>query len=64
MNVDRVIGIVALACLAGFLAVLGSFVTEPPLIVVLVLGVLMAGYDFWLELFGRKPENRNNNQSG
>jgi hypothetical protein len=54
---DKVVGLIALACFIGFLSVLGSFVKEPALIVVLVLGVLMAGYDFWIELFRREPRD-------
>lgn len=61
---DRIVGIVSLACLIGFLAVLGSFVKEPPLIAVLVLGVLMASYDFWLELFSAKPKNGDGSEPG
>jgi len=61
---DRIIGIISLACLTGFLAVLGSFVREPPLIAVLVLGVIMASYDFWLELFVAKPKNGGGSEPG
>lgn len=50
-RLDRILGIVALASLAAFLYILGSYVREPDLIIMLVIGVAMAGYDFWLELF-------------
>ncbi len=53
---DRILGILALAALIIFLYILGSFVLEPDLIVVIVIGILMACYDFWIELFATKPK--------
>jgi len=53
---DRYLGIAALISLAIFLYILGTFVREPDLIIVLVIGVVMAVYDFWLELFRGKAK--------
>ena len=44
---DAVLSIIALAGFAAFLFVLGWWVREPDLIVVLVIGVVLAAYDFW-----------------
>ena len=60
---DRILGILALAALVAFLYVLGSFVLEPDLIIVIVIGILMACYDFWIELFATKPKNENGDES-
>lgn len=62
--VDRILGVLALAALIAFLYILGSFVLEPDLIIIIVIGVLMACYDFWLELFAAKPKNGDGNPSG
>ena len=56
-GLDKTLGIVSLACLAAFLYVLGSYALEPDLIIILVIGMVMAAYDFWIELFARKPDN-------
>jgi hypothetical protein len=56
-GLDKTLGIVSLVCLGAFLYVLGSYALEPDLIIILVIGTVMAGYDFWLELFARKPDN-------
>ena len=61
---DRILGVLALAALIGFLYILGSFVLEPDLIIVIVIGILMACYDFWLELFAARSKNGNGKQSG
>ena len=60
---DRILGILALAALIIFLYILGSFVLEPDLIVVIVIGILMACYDFWIELFATKPKNEIDDES-
>lgn len=44
---DAILSIVALAGFVAFLFVLGWWVREPDLIVVLVIGALLAAYDFW-----------------
>lgn len=44
--IDTILAIMALAGFAGFLAVIGAFVPEPALIIVMVISFLMAAYDF------------------
>jgi hypothetical protein len=44
---DAILSVIALAGFVAFLFVLGWWVREPDLFVVLVIGVLMAAYDFW-----------------
>ena len=63
-GMDKILGILALASLILFLYILASFVLEPDLIIVIVVGIAMACYDFWLELFVKKPKNGNGNASG
>lgn len=46
--IDAILSALALAGFVAFLFVLGLWVREPDLIVVLVIGVAMAAYDFWL----------------
>ena len=50
--IDRLVAVVALLSFTGFLVVLLWFVREPDLIVVAILGMVMAAYDFWRELRG------------
>ncbi len=45
--IDAILSIVALAGFVAFLFVLGWWVREPDLIVVLAVGSVMAAYDFW-----------------
>ena len=44
---DAVLSILALAGFVAFLFILGWWVREPDLIIVLAIGVAMAAYDFW-----------------
>lgn len=44
---DAFLSIVALAGFVVFLFVLGWWVREPDLTVILAIGVAMAAYDFW-----------------
>jgi hypothetical protein len=44
---DAILSFLALASLVAFLAVIGSFIREADLIVILIIGVLLAAYDFW-----------------
>ncbi len=44
---DAILSIIALAGFVAFLFILGWWVLEPDLIVVLAIGVVMAAYDFW-----------------
>ena len=53
---ERLIAVIALACLVGFMAIVLGFVTEPDLIVITIIVLVMAGYDFYLQLF-RKPKD-------
>jgi len=45
---DKILSFLALATFIGFLIILGSFVVEPDLLIVLAIGALLAIYDFWL----------------
>ncbi|MFN3868705.1 MAG: hypothetical protein ACK4MF_06530 [Hyphomicrobiaceae bacterium] len=47
---DRVLAILSLAFLAGFLAVIGLSVESTPLRAVLAVTALLAAYDFWRTL--------------
>ena len=51
---DRILGVLALGLLIGFLGVLVSFVPELDLIIVVVIAISLAGYDFFLSLFRQK----------
>ena len=44
---DVILSILALAGFVAFLFVLGWWVREPDLIVILVIGAALAAYDFW-----------------
>lgn len=58
MLADRIIALLALVGLGGYLAILGGSVPRITLVIVLVVVFLMAVYDFWRDLKpGRKsPE--------
>ena len=45
--IDAVLSIVALACFVAFLFILGWWVREPDLTIVLSIGAVMAAWDFW-----------------
>lgn len=45
--VDAILSILALAGFVAFLFILGWWVSEPDLTVVIAIGVAMAAYDFW-----------------
>ena len=45
--IDAILSIVALAGFTAFLFILGWWVGEPDLTVVLAIGVVLAAYDFW-----------------
>ncbi len=51
---DKIIAALALAGFAAFIAVLVIFVREIDLIIVSVIGLLLAGYDFYRDLFRSK----------
>ena len=48
---ETIIAIIALLGLVTFMSVLVVYVAEPDLIVIVVIGLLFAAYDFWRELF-------------
>ena len=54
---ERVIAIVALATLIGFMGIVLGFVTEPDLIVITVIVLVMAGYDFYRQLTGKPKKD-------
>lgn len=51
---DKILGVAALAVLAGFMAVLVIFVPDFDLILVTVVVTAMAAYDFYITLFRSK----------
>ncbi len=55
---DRIIGIVALASLLAFFAVLPAFVRSLDLVAVLAITAALAGYDFYVSLFRRNNRDR------
>lgn len=44
---DAILSTLALAMFAFFLGIIGWFVREPDLIIMLTLGVVLAAFDFW-----------------
>lgn len=51
---DKILALLALSALTGFIAVLLTFVQEPDLIIVSAGCVALAVYDFYRELFRSK----------
>lgn len=51
---DKTLALIALACLVAFMGVMLSFVVEPDLIIVTVIVLVMAMYDFWRQLYREK----------
>jgi len=51
---DKILALLALSTLAGFIAVLLIFVQDPDLIIVAVGCVALAAFDFYRELFRSK----------
>lgn len=54
--IDAILSAIAFAGFVAFLFILGFWVREPDLIVVLAIGAAMAAYDFWLA-FRKSKEN-------
>ena len=52
--IDKVLAILALLVLAGYLGILILYVPHPTLIIVLVLTVVLAGFDFFRMTFQGK----------
>ncbi|GAB4225358.1 MAG: hypothetical protein Tsb0032_31270 [Kiloniellaceae bacterium] len=55
---DKVLGILAIAILMGFMGILIGFVPDVDLIIVAVVVVVMAAYDFYRTLFKRSNGGR------
>lgn len=56
MTTDRVLAVLALLCMAAFVATVPIFVPDIDLIVVAAGGLLLATYDFWSQLFRRRKD--------
>lgn len=50
---DKILALMALATLAGFLGIIVSFVPEPDLVIIVAVVILMTCFDFFRELFSR-----------
>jgi hypothetical protein len=55
---DRLFAIVSLLAFAGFLGILVWFVPKPGLVVVCVISVLLAAFDFTRSIFIRRWRER------
>ncbi len=58
---DKLMALFSFVLFAVFLAVLGIWVESVSLKVVLIITVLMCGYDFWLDAFSRKKSDSDAN---
>jgi predicted acyltransferase len=54
MTIDRIMAVLALATFAAFLAIVAIKVGRIDLGVVCAAGILLAGYDLWLQLGPRR----------
>ncbi|MCB1527595.1 MAG: hypothetical protein KDJ45_07830 [Hyphomicrobiaceae bacterium] len=54
---DKVLAIFAFVLFAAFVAILGIWVDSIALKVVLIITVLMCGYDFYLDAFSNKQNS-------
>ena len=52
MTFDHLLAIVSLLALSAFLGTLVVFVQEFDLVIFVIGGIVLAGYDFWRELRG------------
>lgn len=50
---DKIIGLAAIVFLIGFVGILIAFVPVPDLVIIVLIVVVMAAYDFYRSLFGR-----------
>jgi len=55
---DKILALVALAALVGSLGILVIFVPEPDLIIVTLIALALAAYDFYLSLFRARTDER------
>ena len=60
---DKILVVVSLLAVIAFCGTVVYFVAEPDLLVVTVLVLLMAGYDFWSDVFRKKNGNGNNDNA-
>lgn len=49
--IDKFLAVVSLACLIGFMGVIIWFVPDPDLVIVTIIVLAMAVYDFYREAF-------------
>ena len=61
--IDNLLAWGSLIGLAAFVGVVGWFVNEPDLWIVVVLGVSMATYDFWVTFRNEKNGDKNSGSS-
>lgn len=54
IDLDRILGAVALAIFAAFNLIVVFYVKELDLTLVVLLGIGLAGYDFWRTLMPRR----------
>ncbi len=51
---DKILAVFSFALLSVFLAILGIWVESTSLRIVLIITVLMCGYDFWIDAFATR----------
>jgi len=56
---DKVLAVLSLACLYGFMGLVISYIAEPDLIIITVAVLAMAGYDFYRLNTTDKPKTTN-----
>ena len=61
--IDKILVIISLLAMVAFCGTVVYFVAEPDLMVVTALVLLMAGYDFWSDVFRKKNGNGKNNDA-
>lgn len=57
---DKFLALFSFALFAVFISILGIWVDSMSLKVVLIITVLMCGYDFWLNAFAPKNRGKDN----
>jgi len=53
-TIDKIIAVVAILCLVFFMSIILVYVERWNLALVTAVGLAMAAYDFWRELFRRR----------
>ncbi|MCB1505653.1 MAG: hypothetical protein KDJ47_11815 [Hyphomicrobiaceae bacterium] len=56
---DKILALISFAMFAVFLAILGIWVESTSLKIVLIITVLMCGYDFWRDAFSSRNTGNN-----